>query len=343
MPGEVALLGPLDRSDAIELSKTLWRKQILPKGSIEYKGRRINFDDAYLADLAESFRGQAFDQVAFLLAKDDNAHTMDPERFRGEVRGVELTPQGLDVLLDLTPDAAELVKRNPKLGVSARIIEKLERADGKHFRRALQHVLGTLDPRVTGMASWQEVALADEVGATVDVTNEEVKVPEPAVVTDAPPPNPVPGAPTQEEIDALEQDAEDDDKELQTAAASLANVQVDYPPAVDLSTQHRIESLEIELARQKFITEMRVWIDRGVPPHIVSLAKPILELPQAPVIDLSNHGGETIDVANTLRSMLHEMEGFIQLATIRGSAEGFDRETTEDQRVESMLEAWSKQ
>jgi hypothetical protein len=349
MTGEYALLAPLDRNDAVELSKTLWRKQLLPKGTIDYKGRKITFDESYLKDLAESFRSSAFDQVAFLLAKDDNSHTMDPERFRGEVRGVELTPLGLDVLLDLTPDASDLVRKNPKLGVSARIIESLERSDGKKFPRAIQHVLGTLDPRVTGMASWQEVTLSEEVGDTVDVTNEEVKVPTPAVVTDAPPPNTVPGAPTQDEIDGLEADAAEDEEELEKAAASLSR-KATRPPVelvgeatVDLATQHRIESLEIELARQKFANEMRQWVDKGVPPAIVLLAKPILELPNAPVIDLSNHGAEPIDVASVIRNMLHETEGFIELTTMRGSAEAFDNEANEDQRVETLLDAWAKQ
>ena len=340
MPGEYALLAPLDRNDAIELSRTLWRKQLLPKGTIDYKGRKITFDDAYLRDLAESFKSNAYDQVAFQLAKDDNAHTMDPERFRGEVRGVELTPSGLDVLLDLTPDGSELLRKNPKLGVSARIIEGHERADGKKFRRALQHVLGTLDPRMTGMASWQEVALSDEVGATIDITNEEVKVPTPVEVHDAPPPNPVEGAPTQEEIDGLEFDAREDEED-QELAAQLSN---DYQEAsIDLATQHRIEKLELDLARQKFANEMRIWVDKGVPPAIVLLAKPILELPHAPVIDLSNHGGDAIDVAQVIRQMLHETEGFIELSTMRGSAEGFDNEANEDARAAALLDAWGRQ
>jgi hypothetical protein len=350
MSGEYALLAPLDRNDAVELSKTLWRKQLLPKGTIDYKGRKITFDERYLTDLADSFRSQAFDQVAFLLAKDDNSHTMDPERFRGEVRGVELTPLGLDVLLDLTPEASDLVRKNPRLGVSARIIESLERSDGRKFPRAIQHVLGTLDPRVTGMASWQEVTLSEEVTSTIDVTNKEVKVPTPQTVVDAPPPNTVPGAPTQEEIDALEQDAIEDEEELKKeVAASGANLSVSNEGAieltgsVDLAMQHRIETLELDLARQKFANEMRTWVDKGVPPAIVMLAKPILELPQAPVIDLSNHGGDKIDVASVIRNMLHETEGFIELTTMRGSAEGFDSEANEDQRVDALLDAWAKQ
>lgn len=337
MPGEVALLAPLDRQDAIELSSTLWRKQLLPRGTIEYKGRKIKFDSAYLSDLAASFRSQAFDQVAFLLAKDDNSHTMDPERFRGEVKGMEVTDTGLDVLLDLTPEAADLVRRNPRLGVSARIIEGLDRADGKKFPRAIQHVLGTLDPRVTGMASWQEVSLSEEVGDTVDMTTEEVQmsqtVGDPPVTetpnsdTDPPEehpePNTVPGAP-----------------DLSNIPEDMDEITLDLVPDQDPNLQ-RIEELELKLAKQEFASEARQWIDKGVPPALVMLAKPVLELPKPPVIDLSNHGGETIDVAQVLRDILQETTGFIEMATERGH--GFSDRDSEADREQSLLDAWAKQ
>jgi hypothetical protein len=342
MPAETALLAPVDSNDAVELSKTLWRKQILPRGTIDYKGRRINFDKQYLTDLAAAFKANAFDQVAFLLAKDDNAHTMDPERFRGEVKGVEVTSQGLDVLLDLTPDAAELVRQNPRLGVSARIIEGLERADGQKFSRAIQHVLGTLDPRVTGMASWQEVSLSEEVVDTVDMTTEEVQMSEttpPEVPPQADPPatEPTPGP---EATNTPEEDAAADAELARVAALSNGNRNgngntVDM---IENQNQTRIAQLELELSRQKFITEMREWIDKGVPPAIVQLARPVLELPQAPVIDLSNQGGSPIDVAGVIRSMLNETCGFVQLAREVGSTWG--KNDSEDDRADAILNAW---
>jgi hypothetical protein len=338
MAGEFALLAPLDRQEAVELSSTLWRKQLLPRGTINYKGRKISFDDQYLSDLASSFRGRAFDQVAFLLAKDDNSHTMDPERFRGEVKGMEVTDKGLDVLLDLTEDAADLVRKNPNLGVSARIIEGLDRADGAKFPRAIQHVLGTLDPRVTGMTSWQEVSLSEEVGDTVDMTTEEVQMSQtkdeaPPVETSSsdtdppahPEPNTVPGAP--------------DLSNLPTEEEILMDLVPDQP-VTDPNLQ-RIEELELKLARQEFANEARQWIDKGVPPALVMLAKPVLELPQAPVIDLSNHGGDTIDVAKVLRDILEETTGFIEMATERG--QGFSDKDSEADREAALLEAWAKQ
>lgn len=340
MPGPVALLAPVDSADGVELSSTLWRKQLLPRGSIDYKGRKLTFDDAYLTDLAKAYREGAFDQVPFLLAKDDNAHTMDPERYRGEIKGVEVTSSGLDVLLDLTPDAADLVRANPKLGVSARIIEDLEHADGRTYPRALQHVLGTLDPKVTGMASWEEVSLSTVVDDTMDMTQEEVQVTATVPTTGAPATPPAPVHPEPNLTQAAE-DALAEEELARLAAADLSGSGGTPVSPVDLNrhaeTEARVRELELELSRSKFVSEMRVWIDQGVPPALVQLARPILELPKSPVIDLSNTGGDVIDVAEVIRSMLGETKGFIQLAVERGHSFAGD---TEEDRAQSILDNW---
>lgn len=159
------LLSPQDDGVAIELSQKVYRKRILPKATINYRGRKITFDEQYLADLANSYQQSAYDQVAFMLADTTNSHTLDPERFRGEVLGVDVADDGLYAKIQVTPEMADLLKLNPKLGVSARILENYERSDGKRFPRALQHVLGTLDPVIPGLGTWEEVALSNGVPA----------------------------------------------------------------------------------------------------------------------------------------------------------------------------------
>lgn len=179
-------LTPTDSGDAIELSSTTFRKKILPKGKIIYGDREIVFDDEYLKDLAASYTDGAYDQVPYMLADDKNRHTMDPERFRGECKSVEVAEDGLYGTFELSGDAAELVRANPKLGVSARIVEGYQRSDGKTYKRALQHVLGTLDPRIPGMGAWEEVELSNGESYTsddvIDLSNsdyeEEGTVPE---------------------------------------------------------------------------------------------------------------------------------------------------------------------
>ncbi len=159
---------PFARSRAIELGNRLWRKRILPVGTITYRGpgappegRKISFTQQYLAGLAEAFRSRAYDQVPFQLATDANKHTNDPERFRGEILDIEAAPDGLYATCKVTPAGEKILSENPALGVSARINEQYQRSDGAFFPAAIQHVLGTLDPHVPQLGPWQQVDLAN--------------------------------------------------------------------------------------------------------------------------------------------------------------------------------------
>jgi hypothetical protein len=402
MTATTALLCQFGVRDAVELSATLFRKQVLPLGSINYKGRTITFDQKYLTDLAAAYKDMAYDQVAFMLAGPDNAHTMDVKRFGGEVKGVEVTNKGLDVILDLTPDAAELVRLNPKLGVSARIIEGLERGDGKKYPRALQHVLGTLDPRVTGMSPWQEVSLSEEVGDTIDISNEEVTTLSEVLsgappTTGAPPVAPVvtplqtttgevlaqaitppqavnvnvnvPGTPAAPAAPALgtsrnpapvpaAEDENYEDVDVDQALEALralpgaapikaqrvpigaslsgsSGVTVDTLLAADQAALERIRTLELQLSHERFENEAKELVAAGVPPVMVELARPILELPAAPVIDLSND--QHVDMAQLVREMLAQTKGFIELSRERGSTEG---QATPEAEADRVLGLW---
>jgi hypothetical protein len=164
----VAVLTPYRQHGAIDLGNRLWRTQLLPLGEIDYKGRKLQFTKDYFAGLIAAFKAAAFNQVPFQLADGDNKHNNDPERFRGEIKDLTLDEDGLNLVLEATEDGDKLLKTNPKLGVSARIFENYERSDGKKWAAALQHVLGTLDPHITGMKPWQQVAaLSNEGGARV--------------------------------------------------------------------------------------------------------------------------------------------------------------------------------
>ena len=70
-------------------------------------------------------------------------------------------------MAEVTPRGEEVLRENPKLGVSARIVEDYARSDGKHFTAAIQHVLGTLDPRIPGLGAWEAIEAASPVPDTV--------------------------------------------------------------------------------------------------------------------------------------------------------------------------------
>lgn len=176
------ILTPFDVSLAVEDGPLAYWKEILPLSKINYLGTAIDFSaDGYMDTLIESHNTKALDQTSFVLADKDNAHTMDPERWRGEVETMAKysdLPAEVRAKVDENnggkglygklkfpdKDTARAVMMNPKLGVSARIRENFERVDGKKIKRAIIHVLGTLDPRVTGMSPWlaTDLSVADD-------------------------------------------------------------------------------------------------------------------------------------------------------------------------------------
>jgi hypothetical protein len=162
-----AVLTPFHGSQAVELGNRLWRKKVLPVGDVEYKGRLLHFTKDYLGQLVTAFQSRAYDQVPFQLADAHNTHTNDPERTRGEITAMELGDDGLYVTAALTPEGEQVLAANPKLGVSARIVEDYARSDGLHFPAAIQHVLGTLDPRIPGLGAWEAIEAASPVPDTV--------------------------------------------------------------------------------------------------------------------------------------------------------------------------------
>jgi hypothetical protein len=145
----------------------VWAKRILPIGQISYKGRTLRFTPEYLQSLADSFHDQAYDQVAFQLADASNAHTNDPERTAGEITDIQLRHDGLYCLAQLTERGERVLSENPRLGVSARIVEQYARSDGKFYPAAIQHVLGTLDPRIPALGPWQPADLSNEDGGMI--------------------------------------------------------------------------------------------------------------------------------------------------------------------------------
>jgi hypothetical protein len=166
------ILSPIELGETSKVGGRLFRKQILPVGSINYKGRRIDFTRDKLAEMEQAFRSRAFDTVPLVFADKDNTHTMDPRATTGEMVDVELTADGLDGIFRASDEAAKLLESYPKVGVSARILENYERADGRSFPAAIQHALITSDPRITGMRPWEAVNLSVEVESTLDLTAE---------------------------------------------------------------------------------------------------------------------------------------------------------------------------
>lgn len=159
----------LHGSQAIELAAGTWAKKLLPVGTVEYRGRMLRFDRPYLEGIVQAFGSGAYDQVPFQLADAGNSHTNDPERTRGWVTGMQLRDDGLYVMVETTEAGNQVLSANPRLGVSARIVEDYARSDGKYYPAAVQHVLGTLDPRIPELGPWQRTDLSNSYGFEPDM------------------------------------------------------------------------------------------------------------------------------------------------------------------------------
>jgi hypothetical protein len=167
-----AVLTPFTRSRATQQGETWW-KRLLPIDTIKYKGRELHFTKDYLSGLAQAFNDQAYDQVPLQLAGDDNKHTNDVERFGGKVTGMQVRDDGLYIGVNPTERGKKVLTDNPDLGVSARIVEAYDRADGRFFPKAIQHVLATLDPRIPGLGGWSAVEASNDVDVTYDLSAAE--------------------------------------------------------------------------------------------------------------------------------------------------------------------------
>lgn len=342
MPGKLAILTPYSRTgEAQRVGRRLFRKKLLPVGTIDYDGQTVRFDEPYLREIVNSFEQEAYDQVPFQLANDKNQHTNDPERTRGEVVALDLQSDGLYMTVSTTEEGAKVITENPKLGISARIVNGLQRADGKSFKAALQHALGTLDPRINGLGPWEAIEASStgepvldftesayrEAEDVADFTPDEVArlkalLAEPSDETDEL---------TDEELneliaaaDELAGEGGDDelsDEEIEAilaeAAAGVEEPELEEVAAsVDPATQRALELTSAQLSTQRlelsrvtsaldagrFEQERDMFMrDYGIPPAIIDLARPVLE-GENHTFELSN--GDVSDAGAVMRQVL---------------------------------------
>lgn len=162
---------------ATKLGPKLFRKTVLKTGTINYMGQQINFDTDMLNQYVTNFNAGAKDQVPFVLVDASNRHVDLPERYRGEIKGLEVSEDGtrLEAVLEMTGAGAKLIDDNPNLGVSIRAVDRLERPDGLTFGPTIEHVAGTLDPKINGLGPWIPVELSNPTANVIDLsgTDEE--------------------------------------------------------------------------------------------------------------------------------------------------------------------------
>jgi hypothetical protein len=326
-------------------------KQILPERTVHYTAKdgsrqQIDFTKDYLESLASA---SAVDTLGFLLADKDNAHTMDPERLRGRVTKMEYRadaekPGLYGKIVFPNKDAASAVLANPDLGVSARIRPNVQRDDGTTIPAGIIHVLGTLDPQVSGMSPWQATDLSTEDTEVLDLTNEEyedmagknTKALKDYTEADI-------EAMTEEELDAFlaefvpdfdtytgeetdEHEAESDEHEAEAEKRELVGADMSKKAKDDIelanqavaSANARANEALKRVAEAEWREERNTLLGEGVPPHALDLAAPVLNRADDMVIDLSNEDGEDVNASQIVRDLLDSMKGMVDLSTEEG-------------------------
>lgn len=341
-------------------------KQILPKKTIHYTAKDgsrqvIDFNEQFLTDLANN---RAVDKIGFLLADKDNAHTMDPERWRGEVTELAVRDDGLyGKIVFPNAEAAKAVIDNPNLGVSARIRPNVQRSDGSTVSSGIIHVLGTLDPQVSGMSPWQTADLSTE-DEVLDLSDKEYEdmadKQEPRDLSEF----------TEADLDAMS------DEELDEFLATYAGELFDYTDDVDENNEPEPKaekrepvgaslshegSADIELANQRaedatrraneamrrvaeaeWREERSAFLNAGVPPHALDLAAPVLCRADDMVIDLSVTGESDVNVSEVVRGLLDSLKGTVDLSSEQGHSGTFSASDGDDPD-KAMLDAWANQ
>lgn len=349
---KTALLTPFVEGEAEKAGAKRFRKQLLPVGSLEYEGETLDFSKPKLEELARNFKDSG-EQVPFVLADGENRHTSDPERFRGEVVDLSVEDDGLYAVVEASEKGAELIADNPKLGISARIVR-----DGKDL---IEHVCGTLVPRVKGMKPWKAVALSDDQKGVVarDLTGVSFSAP----AMDGLSPEDVKTLKAlAEKVPALKALADnlDDDGQIKLSDEDKAALDALLAPGGD-DPQHKGEKPELsdeakaeiqaakdeakaateraarvesEAADERFEREAEELVGAGVPPADVKLAEPLLRRKQ--VIELTD--GDDIDASAIVRKLLESRKGTVDLTevTVGGDAP----EDSEQAKARETAKAW---
>lgn len=335
MAGEI--LAPFNRSAvSMDLATRRFRKQILRPGTFSYtdptgKQRQLKFDLGYFRGLKQAFDGHAFDAVEFQLADERNSHDVAPDRTRGVL--VELDEPTADGGLwgefQVSEDMAKLLELHPNLGVSARIFENLEHADGRQWPMAMKQVLGTTDPVITGLKPWEKVELSRAgVTGTIDLSEQEQKDMSGPAGTEAKVTVELTAAQQakltafldemdgEQELvrlfatapdDGEETDSQEEETETDDGADDATRQQLVSLSRQHQATQQQVIDLQRQLRTKEIDAELAEFGHRGLALVVQDLARPLLASGDAQAIELSREGGRVTKstVAAQVREILN--------------------------------------
>jgi hypothetical protein len=334
--GPTLMDGPTTKVKDKKSGKTYYKKLILREGEFQYTPAgstekiKLDLSAPQLKNFVQSFKDKAYDEVPFQFGKHDN----DPNIRKGTMAHCEHIPgKGVEGYFELESDAAAYVEKYPNFGVSPRLVLDIKRADGKAFAGAIQHVAGTVVPRLTGMGPWSKVELSEE-GDTdsqtpvIDLSTEAITVERERKVIDVTDKKEEGGQVvtlSQEEYDFFKK-MKDEYTEAERLLGESEKKTDETSKTVDLSAVTAVEKkadealsalaqIRTSAAKDQWAAQRALLLSQGVPPAALDLAEPIMSAVETQTYDLSTPDGDVKVSAKTqMLSQLELMKGTIDLS-----------------------------
>jgi hypothetical protein len=356
-PFVVSDITKVELADA-EGKRTLWKKQILPAGTKNYKGKSLDFSKINPAVL-RAFDEHAFDAVPFVMSLTDNEHPkpgQEAEQLEGDLDKLEMGADGsLFGYFDLSQSqkVLDIIRKSKgKLGVSGRIeVDYTAEDSGKHFDYALSHVCGTTRPHLKGMAGWTPVDLSEEdkerevidfSGEVIDepTTDKTKETGDDLVAVEIPQDKLAKLlALLDDDEDGVEETADEiEQKETTPELPAAVKAQIAAAEKASKDALELAESMQIDAAKTRWDAERAVLLTAGVPPVLLDLAGKVLSRHKPVTLEFAE--GDVVDASEVVREILDEAKGVITLGDERGH--GFrDDDTQENKEYKDLEEAFN--
>lgn len=341
-------------------TKKVWKKQILPAGTRQYKGQTLDFSKINPACL-QAFDGGAFDGVPFVLALSDNEHPKlgdESKQLEGDVFKLEMGEDGsLFGYFDLShsPNVEGTIRKSGgKFGVSGRIeVDYTAEDSGKHFDYALSHVCGTTRPHIKGLANWQPVELSEDEKnrPTIDFSSEIIDEPKDDkndTTKDKPEDDLVAVEIPKDKLerllalldddldeDEMEESADDVEKKVELPAE--AQKQIAAAEAASQRALELAENMQRDAAATRWKAQRATYLSDGVPPVLLDLAETVMKRHRAVTLEFSE--GDTVDATDVITKILDECKGYLVLSDEKGHSFTAPQEDKEYDRLAEAFDA----
>jgi len=151
----------------LELARTpktqgrLFRKHILSEGVLNYDGKKIQIDTAFLTSIVDNFNSKKCDIVQVPIVDKANRHSEDPLRNIGEVIDLKIENGKLYSFIDARKENAADELGKTLIGASAMISpDYVDTDSGEKVGPTLLHVAITNRPHVLNLDDFEEVIQA---------------------------------------------------------------------------------------------------------------------------------------------------------------------------------------